>query len=397
MAGTSAILFIPDDTGRTGLSQPLLLTPVMGEALLSWLCGALYRAGTRRLLLVCQDQWTAQALGACPGTILAEAASPGNAGPDRLSGFLAQAEPWEEIVTVLTGPVIFDRFTAFCATSEPSGAPGPGCGVWDVAMEALREALAQAEQEEDFDFLSFLHAAGVSYTGRDGLYAVSGGEDLQNWRAVLRRAMVRELDENGAEIWDPDSVWVGPEVTVAPGAVILPGTLLQGRTSLGEGCVVGPNTRLQNAVIGPGAVVNMSQVTDASLGPGASVGPYACLQAGTVLEQQASVGPFSQVQGTALGQGAGMDGLTYLGPGRVDAWSRVEHGVAAAGPEPVQMGRNVQVGAGAILTGPVTLGDESLVSPGSAITEDVPERALGTTPLRQINQKDYLQRRKKLK
>ena len=188
MAGTSAILFIPDDTGRTGLAQPLLLTPVMGERLLSWLCGTLYRAGTRRLLLVCQDQWTAQALEACPGTILTEAASPGSAGPDRLSDFLAQAEPREEIVTVLTGPVVFDRWTAFCATSEPDQAPGCGCGVWDVAIEALREALSQAEQAEDFDFLAFLHAAGVSYTDRDGLYALGSAEDLRAWRTVLRRA-----------------------------------------------------------------------------------------------------------------------------------------------------------------------------------------------------------------
>ena len=397
MAGTSAILFIPDDTGRTGLSKPLLLTPVMGDRLLSWLCLALYRAGTRRVLLVCQDQWTAQALQACPGTMLAEAASPGSAGPDRLSEFLAQAEPWEEIVTVLTGPVVFDRFTAFCATSEPMEAPGPGCGVWDVAMEALTSALAQAEQTEDFDFLTFLHAAGVSYTGRDGLYPVGTGEDLQAWRMTLRRARVRDLDAGGAEIWDPDSVWAGPEVTADPGAVILPGTLLEGRTSLGEGCTVGPNARLTNAVIGPGAVVNMSQVIDATVGPGAIVGPYACLQAGTVLDRQASVGPFSQVQGATLGQGASLEGLDYLGPGRADAWSRMERGEAAAGQESVQVGRNVQIGAGATLTGPVTLGDESLIAPGSAISEDVPERALGSANPRQVNQKEYLQRRKKLK
>ena len=178
---------------------------------------------------------------------------------------------------------------------------------------------------------------------------------------------------------------------------VLPNTILQGRTSLGEGCIVGPNARLVNAVIGPGAVVNMSQVADATLGPGATVGPYACLQGGTVLDQQASVGPFSQLQGTTLGQGASLEGLSYLGQGGLAARTRLEHGVVAAGSEPVQAGRNVQVGAGATLAGPVKLGDDSLVSPGSVITEDVPERALGAAAARQVNQKEYLQRRKKLK
>ena len=40
MIGMSAVIFIPDDTAKTGYPQPLMLQSVMGAPLLAWLANA---------------------------------------------------------------------------------------------------------------------------------------------------------------------------------------------------------------------------------------------------------------------------------------------------------------------------------------------------------------------
>ena len=56
MIGMSAVIFIPDDTAKTGYPQPLMLQSVMGAPLLAWLANALFDSGVGRFFLVCHDR-----------------------------------------------------------------------------------------------------------------------------------------------------------------------------------------------------------------------------------------------------------------------------------------------------------------------------------------------------
>ena len=55
--------------------------------------------------------------------------------------------------------------------------------------------------------------------------------------------------DNGVEFLSRD-VYIDPEVEIAPGAVILPGCILRGKTKVEAGCVIGPNTLLENTTVG---------------------------------------------------------------------------------------------------------------------------------------------------
>ena len=52
MTGTSAVIFVPDDTNKTGYGRPLMLSRIMGSPLLSWLVSALIARGAGRFFLV---------------------------------------------------------------------------------------------------------------------------------------------------------------------------------------------------------------------------------------------------------------------------------------------------------------------------------------------------------
>ncbi len=398
MAGASAIVFLPDDSARTGLDRPLWLHDVMGSPLLSWICGALYRSGTRRLLLVCQDSRAAQALQACPKSIRAITASSGDNAQQLLDTFLQQAQAQEEIITVFSAPVLFTRWTAFLPSQEPQGPPGAACGVWDVSLEALKDA--RARQPDSFDFTDFLRSSGAAYTDRDGVYPVTSAQDLFAWQPVLQRARAAELRSRGVLIWDDTSVWVGPEAVVAGGTALLPGTILRGSTTIDSDCTIGPNSLLQNAAVGCGAVINASHVYDSVVGARAVVGPFACLHPGTVLKDGASVGPFSETRNAALGENARMEGGGYLAEAVVGQGAFLGHGTVTAIPDETQsakisLGDKVRVGANVTLRAPVELGSESCIAPGSAITENVPAQAISTACGRQVTQKESLRRQKK--
>lgn len=57
MPGLSAVVFIPDDTAKTGYSRPMMLQNIMGTPLLSWLASSLIAGGVGRFFMVCHERF----------------------------------------------------------------------------------------------------------------------------------------------------------------------------------------------------------------------------------------------------------------------------------------------------------------------------------------------------
>lgn len=60
---------------------------------------------------------------------------------------------------------------------------------------------------------------------------------------------------HGVTLVEPDATWIGPDVTIGSDTVIWPNTFLQGRTAIGEACVIGPNAIVRDSRIGRGCRV----------------------------------------------------------------------------------------------------------------------------------------------
>jgi len=73
---------------------------------------------------------------------------------------------------------------------------------------------------------------------------------------------------------------------------LLPGVILEGRTTVAEGAVLGPSCHLVDCEIGPGARVSHTVATRAVIGEQCTVGPFAVLEAGTRLARSEQHGPF---------------------------------------------------------------------------------------------------------
>jgi bifunctional UDP-N-acetylglucosamine pyrophosphorylase/glucosamine-1-phosphate N-acetyltransferase len=110
--------------------------------------------------------------------------------------------------------------------------------------------------------------------------------------AELRRRINRAWMAAGVTMVDPERTVVDAAVRLAPDVTLHPGTMLQGRTVVGVGAVLGPDVRLVDCAVGDGARLEQTVGYDAEVGPQAAVGPFAYLRPGSHVAGGATTGPF---------------------------------------------------------------------------------------------------------
>jgi bifunctional UDP-N-acetylglucosamine pyrophosphorylase / glucosamine-1-phosphate N-acetyltransferase len=124
---------------------------------------------------------------------------------------------------------------------------------------------------------------------------VRGVNDQRDLARAISPSLVRRRSSasaRGVRMVDPDRTYVDTTVLLGSDVVLLPGTMLAGRTVIGDGAEIGPDTRLVDCAVGAGARVVSSNGADAEVGPGAVVGPFAALQPGSAVPANAVTGPF---------------------------------------------------------------------------------------------------------
>ncbi|MEP1126053.1 MAG: NTP transferase domain-containing protein [Ilumatobacter sp.] len=108
----------------------------------------------------------------------------------------------------------------------------------------------------------------------------------------LRNRTNRRWLLNGVTMLDPRQTFIDVTVTIGRDVTLYPGTMLQGSTTIGDGCEIGPDVRLTDCAVGSDATVTHTVGTDAEVGPGAVVGPYAHLPSGSSVTSETSTGAF---------------------------------------------------------------------------------------------------------
>jgi bifunctional UDP-N-acetylglucosamine pyrophosphorylase/glucosamine-1-phosphate N-acetyltransferase len=207
---------------------------------------------------------------------------------------------------------------------------------------------------------------------------------------ILRRRKLEELMENGVTIMDPDSTFIDAGVSIAADTVVYPFTWLEGATSIGSGCAVGPNTRLADTAVGDNTTIHFSYAHECTIGSGVTVGPYVHLRPATVLADGAKVGNFVEIKNSNIGRGSKVPHLSYIGDTDMGAGVNVGSGTITVNYDGRKKHRTVIedgafIGCNTNLVAPVTVGRGSYVGAGSTITKDVPPDALGVARARQAN------------
>jgi len=210
-----------------------------------------------------------------------------------------------------------------------------------------------------------------------GLCAVVTTEDPDEVAGINSRAELAEAEArwqrtrraramaDGASLIAPETVFfswdtrLGRDVTVEPNVVFGPGVEVADDVAIHAFCHL-EGTRLAS---------------------GASVGPFARLRPGAVLEQGAKVGNFVEVKNAVLGEGAKANHLTYLGDATVGAGANIGAGTITCNYDGyfkhrTEIGPRAFIGSNSALIAPVKIGADAIVAAGSAVSRDVADGEL---------------------
>ncbi|HIZ84616.1 MAG TPA: NTP transferase domain-containing protein [Firmicutes bacterium] len=90
----------------------------------------------------------------------------------------------------------------------------------------------------------------------DVVLGANNRADLLQLNEKARMQVINRLLAAGVDIPCADGLLIGPDVTVGRDTCILPATVLCGRTSVGEGCRLGPALRLEDCRVSDGTVLS---------------------------------------------------------------------------------------------------------------------------------------------
>ena len=181
------------------------------------------------------------------------------------------------------------------------------------------------------------------------------------WQAKRRR---RAMDD-GATLVAPETVWFAWDTEI-------------GRDVMIE----------QNVVFGPGAKIAdkvtiraFSHIEGASIAPDVTIGPYARLRPGTVLESGVHIGNFVEIKNSHVMAGAKANHLTYLGDTDVGAGANIGAGTITCNYDGyfkyrTVIGERAFIGSNSALIAPIKIGADAIVAAGSAVSRDVADGEL---------------------
>ena len=167
------------------------------------------------------------------------------------------------------------------------------------------------------------------------------------------------------------SVKVGNNVTIEPFAVV------KGNSVLGDGCVIGSFSYIEDSLIGAGTVVKSSRICNSRVGANCTVGPNAHLRENADVGNDCRVGNFVEIKNSVLRDGVKASHLSYVGDATVGKRTNIGCGVIfvnfdGKAKHHTEVGDDCFIGCNSNLVAPLTIGKECFVACGTTVDKSMP-------------------------
>ena len=194
---------------------------------------------------------------------------------------------------------------------------------------------------------------------------------------ALRVRMNEAHMRAGVTMRDPSTVYLDWSVEFDVDVVLEPNVILTGRTSVGAGSTIGPGTTIVDSTIGADCRVWASVVEGSVVEDEARIGPYSHLRAGTHVGPGAEVGNFAELKNTRLGARVKQHHVSYLGDAELGDRTNVGAGTITANwdgrtKNRTTIGKDAFLGVDTMLVAPVEIGDGAKTGAGAVVTKSVP-------------------------
>lgn len=292
----------------------------------------------------------------------------------------AQATPEQlEIDELNVGAYCFDAAWLWPALKKIGVSPKGEYYLTDIVSVAVSEgkpvrAIAVEEEEEALGINNRIHLAEAE--------------------KVIRRRVNRAYMLDGVTMTDPDLVYIEETVRIGKDTILLPNTRLTGKTVIGEGCEIGPDTIISDSTIGNHCHLLASVIEGAVLEDEVGMGPFCHLRKGAHLGRGVHMGNFGEVKDSHLMAGVKMGHFSYIGNATIGENVNIGAGTITcnydgAHKHPTEIGENTFIGSDTMLVAPVKIGKNAKTGAGAVVTHDVADgEVVAGVPARPMKKKD---------
>jgi bifunctional UDP-N-acetylglucosamine pyrophosphorylase/glucosamine-1-phosphate N-acetyltransferase len=194
--------------------------------------------------------------------------------------------------------------------------------------------------------------------------------------AELRDRINRIWMLGGVTMVDPATTYIDATAELEPDVRLLPGTILEGRTIVGAGSVLGPDVHLTDVVVGERVRMSNSVARECEIGDACEIGPFAYLRPGTRLASGVKIGTYVEVKNSEVGTDTKVPHLSYVGDADIGEGANLGASTITANYDGerkhrTKIGDGVHTGVHTSLVAPVEVGDGAETGAGAVVTHDV--------------------------
>ena len=194
----------------------------------------------------------------------------------------------------------------------------------------------------------------------------------------LQNKIRQKFIKQGVSMIAPETVFFSNDTKIGKNVIIEPYV------------VFGKKVKIKNNV----KILSFSYIEGVRIEDEVSIGPFARLRPGTVLEENTKVGNFVEVKKSRIGKNSKVNHLSYVGDTIIGKSSNIGAGTITCNYDGIKKNRtlikdNVFIGSNSSLVAPVTIDKNSIVGAGSVITKNVKKKSLALTRAPQVEIKNY--------
>ena len=213
------------------------------------------------------------------------------------------------------------------------------------------------------------------------LLGVNNRLELSNVEAIERRRILEHWMLSGVTIQDPDSVYIDHDVVIGQDSIILANTAIHGKTLIGDSCQIGPNSVIDNSIIGDKNRITCSVLECSTIESEVEVGPFSHLRPNSYLESGVHIGNYVEIKNTRLSKRSAAGHFSYLGDATIGSDVNIGAGTITCNFDGVEkhstiIGSGAFIGCDTLLVAPVSIGTGATTGAGAVVTQDVPESRL---------------------
>lgn len=227
---------------------------------------------------------------------------------------------------------------------------------------------------------------------------VNSRVQLAEVEAILRKRINNKHLENGVTIIDPNTTYIGIDVEIGQDTIIYPGNVLEGNTVIGKNCMLYPNSRINNSVIGEDVEIQSSVILESEIGNNTTVGPFAYIRPQSVIGKNVRIGDFVEIKKSTIGNNTKVSHLTYVGDAEVGEGCNFGCGTVTVNYDGKNknktiIGNNSFIGCNTNLISPVIVEDNTYIAAGSTITNNVKSGELAVARAKQRNVEGWVDKK----